>query len=106
MTTTEPALDQDGYLLNLSDWNTDVARTLACKENIELSDQHWEIIEAVQAFYREFEIAPASRALVRYIQQKLGPEKGRSIYLLKLFPPHPALIIAKIAGLPRPANCF
>jgi tRNA 2-thiouridine synthesizing protein E len=36
----------------------------------------------------------------------LGPDKGRSVYLLTLFPGNPALLGAKIAGLPRPENCF
>ncbi|MBU2887033.1 TusE/DsrC/DsvC family sulfur relay protein [Gilvimarinus agarilyticus] len=101
-----PPLDKDGYLLQLSSWSRDIGEQLARNENIELTQAHWEVIDTVQAFYQEFDLAPASRALVRYIQQKLGPEKGRSLYLLSLFPPHPALIIAKIAGLPRPANCF
>ena len=46
------------------------------------------------------------RALVKYVRLKLGPDKGRSIYLLKLFPGSPAKIGSKIAGLPKPANCL
>ena len=46
------------------------------------------------------------RALVNYVRLKLGPDKGRSIYLLKLFPGSPAKIGSKIAGLPKPANCL
>lgn len=105
-TTALPALDKDGYLVALTDWTPDVATALARNENIELTPEHWEVLELVQGFYREFEMSPASRALVRYVQQHLGKDKGRSIYLLQLFPPHPALMVAKIAGLPRPANCF
>ncbi|WP_049721598.1 TusE/DsrC/DsvC family sulfur relay protein [Gilvimarinus polysaccharolyticus] len=101
-----PAIDQDGYLLSRTDWNPAIARQLAQAEHIELTANHWEIIELVQEFYREFELSPASRALVRYTQQKLGNDKGRSIYLMGLFAPHPALLVSKIAGLPRPANCF
>lgn len=104
--TPLPKLDKDGYLCNLQDWSPAVATILAEQNQIELSDAHWEVIDLVQQFYREFELAPASRALVRYVQQHLGKEKGRSIYLLQLFPPHPALIVSKLAGLPRPANCF
>lgn len=99
-------LDNDGYLTNLNDWSEPVANALAEQENITLSAAHWEIIELLQAFYREFEISPAMRALVKYTTQKLGEEKGRSIYLLQLFPPSPAKIASKIAGLPRPTNCL
>jgi tRNA 2-thiouridine synthesizing protein E len=101
-----PPRDQDGYLIDRLDWSPRVAEHLAQAEHIVLTEQHWEIIELVQAFYREYELSPASRALVRYTQQKLGPQKGRSLYLMGLFAPHPALLVSKIAGLPRPANCF
>jgi tRNA 2-thiouridine synthesizing protein E len=100
------ALDKDGYLINLSDWDHDVAGTLATQENISLTQAHWEIINLLQEFYREFEISPAMRAFVKYAEKKLGPEKGKSIYLLQLFPPSPAKIASKSAGLPRPTNCL
>ena len=99
-------LDEEGFLERLEDWNHDSATALAMAEGIELSDAHWEVINTVREFYREFEHAPANRALVKYVKIKLGADKGRSIYLLKLFPDRPALLVAKIAGLPRPDNCF
>jgi tRNA 2-thiouridine synthesizing protein E len=98
--------DKDGYLLQLADWTPAVAEVLATAENIQLTPAHWEIIELLRDFYREFELSPAMRALVKQTARKLGEEKGRSIYLLQLFPPSPAKIASKIAGLPRPANCI
>lgn len=98
--------DKDGYLKNLSDWSPTVAQALAQSESISLSAAHWEIINLLQDFYREFQISPAMRALVKRTAQIYGPEKGRSVYLLSLFPPSPARVASKIAGLPRPANCL
>lgn len=100
------ALDKDGYLVNLNDWDREAANALAAQENITLTPAHWEIVATLQEFYREFELSPAMRALVKYTEKKLGPEKGKSIYLLQLFPPSPARIASKIAGLPRPTNCL
>ncbi len=100
------AIDKDGFLLNLQDWTTSVAEQLACQENINLTPDHWEMIYLLREFYAEFQISPAMRALVKYTEKKLGPEKGRSVYLLKLFPPSPAKVASKIAGLPRPTNCL
>ncbi len=100
------SLDKDGYLKHLDDWNPEVAELLAAHENIQLTDAHWEILDLLRSFYREFELSPAMRPLVKYTSQVLGPEKGRSIYLTRLFPPSPALIASKIAGLPRPTNCL
>ncbi len=100
------AVDKEGYLKHLDDWNKDVAEAIAYRENLSLTDEHWEIIELLRDFYRQFEISPAMRVLVKQTGNKLGPEKGRSIYLMKLFPPSPAKIASKIAGLPRPTNCL
>lgn len=99
-------LDKDGYLTNLNDWDKEIASILAAQEDISLTTAHWEIIYLLQDFYREFEISPAMRAFVKYTEKKLGSEKGKSIYLLQLFPPSPAKIASKIAGLPRPTNCL
>lgn len=100
------ALDKDGYLINLDDWDEEIASAIAKQESILLTPAHWEIITLLQEFYREFELSPAMRALVKYTEKKLGTEKGRSIYLLELFPPSPARVASKIAGLPRPTNCL
>lgn len=98
--------DKDGYLRNLEDWNEEVALELALAENIQMTESHWEIVYLLRDFYQEFELSPAMRALVKQVSKKLGEDKGRSVYLLQLFPPSPARIATKIAGLPRPANCF
>lgn len=100
------AVDKDGYLKDLHDWDHHVAHELARADGIDLTEAHWEIIALVQAFYRQTGLSPATRALIRLVSQKAGPDKGRSIYLMKLFGGKPALTVSKIAGLPRPANCF
>ncbi len=102
----EPALDKEGYLLELSDWNEAVASQLAQDERIDLLDEHWTLIHLVRAFYEKFDVAPAMRPLVKQVREQLGADKGNSIYLLKLFPGSPAKLLAKIAGLPRPTNCL
>lgn len=100
------ALDEEGYLLNLADWTEELALSLAQKESLELTEQHWEIIHLLRNFYQQFEVSPAMRPLVKAVTKGLGPEKGRSIYLMKLFPGSPPKLAAKIAGLPKPANCI
>jgi tRNA 2-thiouridine synthesizing protein E len=99
-------LDKEGFLENLADWSEPVAEALARRDNIELTAAHWEIILALQDFFRQFEHSPPMRVLVKYVKQQLGDDKGNSIYLLQLFPGSPAKLAAKIAGLPRPTNCL
>jgi len=101
-----PAVDKEGYLVNLDDWSPTVARWLAANEGIGLTEEHWALIELVRTFYADHEVAPAMRPLVKLVKEHLGEARGNSLYLLKLFPGSPARLLAKIAGLPRPTNCL
>jgi tRNA 2-thiouridine synthesizing protein E len=100
------ALDPEGYLVELSDWTPAVAEALAAEEGRELTAEHWEVIEVIRGFYTRYEASPAMRPLVKAVGQALGPEKGRSLHLMKLFPDSPAKAAARLAGLPKPANCL
>ena len=99
-------LDDEGYLLNLDTWSDAVASYLAIEENIQLTDDHWEIIQVIRDFYQQHELSPARRPLVKAVGLTLGPSKGKSIHLMKLFPESPAKQAAKLAGLPKPTNCL
>lgn len=98
--------DEEGYLLDLSQWSEALAEEIAAKEQLELTDAHWEILRVLRGFYEQFEVSPAMRPLVKAVTKELGSEKGKSIYLMKLFPGSPPKLAAKIAGLPKPANCL
>ena len=100
------ALDKDGFLQALSDWSPETAVALALREQLELTQEHWEVIHLLRAFYNEFQLSPANRPLVKYVAQKLGPEKGNSMHLNRLFKGTPAKLAAKLAGLPKPTNCL
>jgi tRNA 2-thiouridine synthesizing protein E len=100
------AFDKEGFLLELADWNHDVAAQIAASENLKLSAAHWEIIDLLRDYYRAYDSSPAMRALVKYCALNLGPEKGKSIYLMSLFPGSPAKLGSKISGLPKPDNCL
>jgi len=102
----DPARDDEGYLLHLTDWNKQVADIIAADEGIVLTGDHHEIIHALRDFHEQFGLSPAMRPLTKYLKQKLGPEKSTSIYLLQLFPGSPAKVAAKISGLPKPDNCL
>lgn len=97
--------DEEGYLVNLADWNEDVAAVIAQQEKIDMSQNHWEVVNFLRDYYNEYQIAPAVRVLTKAIGKKLGPEKGSSQYLYELFPYGPAKQACKIAGLPKPTGC-
>ncbi len=98
--------DEEGYLVNLSDWSEDIANFLAKAENITLTDNHWEVVKFLRKYYEEYQIAPAVRVLTKAIGKTLGADKGNSAYLYELFPYGPAKQACKIAGLPKPTGCI
>lgn len=100
------AFDAEGFLRHLDDWTPDVARQIASAEQLALTEAHWEVLHLLREYYREFDSSPAMRPLVKYCALKLGADKGRSIYLMTLFPGSPAKLGSKIAGLPKPDNCL
>ena len=102
----EIALDKEGYLIELADWDEDVASNLAAKEQITLGPAHWEVINLLRIFYNRHQMSPANRALVNLVKRDLGADKGKSVYLMKLFRGSPAKTASKISGLPKPENCL
>jgi len=97
--------DEEGYLLNLSEWNEDIGKVLATSENVEMTPGHWEVVNFLRDYYNEYQIAPAVRVLTKAIGKQLGADKGNSKYLYELFPYGPAKQACKIAGLPKPTGC-
>ncbi len=103
---SDSAFDPEGFLRDLEDWTPEVAEQIAAGENIHLTAAHWEILDLLRDYYLHFDSSPAMRPLVKWVAQRLGPDKGKSIYLLSLFPGSPAKLGSKIAGLPKPDNCL
>jgi len=99
-------LDEEGYLVTLADWTKDAAQILASQDEIELTNNHWEVINFLRDYYDEYQIAPAVRVLTKAIGKKLGKDKGNSKYLYELFPYGPAKQACRFAGLPKPTGCI
>lgn len=98
--------DEDGFLLQLDNWSTEVADHLAENEEVEMSEKHWDIVNFLRDYYSEFQIAPAIKILVKEIARKNDmKKKDASEYLYQLFPAGPAIQACKIAGLPKPTGC-
>ena len=98
-------VDEEGYLVNRSDWNEEIGAEMAKIDNCELTPSHWEVINFLREYYEEYQIAPAVRVLTKAIGKKLGADKGTSKYLYELFPYGPAKQACKYAGLPKPTGC-
>jgi len=99
-------VDEEGYLINLAEWNEDIGERFAADDNAQLTPNHWEVINFLREYYNDYQIAPAVRVLTKAIGKKLGPEKGNSKYLYELFPYGPAKQACRYAGLPKPTGCI
>jgi tRNA 2-thiouridine synthesizing protein E len=95
-----------GFLVNGSDWNEQVASQLAEQDNIVLTPQHWEIILFMRSYYQHYRHLPNTRVFTKAVARGLGEDKGNSRYLLRLFPDGPLKYACKLAGLPKPPTCL
>jgi tRNA 2-thiouridine synthesizing protein E len=95
-----------GNLVNLDDWNEQMAEVLAEMEDITLTEDHWEVIRFLRKFYFEFGIAPMVKLLRKHMRQHLGNEKSSRDFLYSLFPKGPARQGSLIGGLPEPQGCI
>ena len=105
-TALQELCDENGFLRQREAWSEDVAEAFAASEGIILTAAHWEVLALLQEFFEAFGDSPANRALVNYVKQRLGADKGNSLYLMGLFPGSPARVGSRIAGLPKPKNCL
>ena len=100
------ATDKQGYLLDHTLWQQELAMVMAKNDGFELTNLHWEVINFVRQFYLTYNTSPAIRALTKAMKQEFGEEKASSRYLYRLFPEGPAKQATKYAGLPKPKRCI
>jgi len=98
-------LDDDGYLVDLEQWDKSVAEALSKEDDLELTEAHWEVINFLRDYYEKYQIAPMIKILVKEIGKVMGPEKGNTKYLYELYPAGPAKQACRYAGLPKPTGC-
>jgi TusE/DsrC/DsvC family sulfur relay protein len=96
----ELELDDEGFLVDPSQWSDDIAVELARREGIDpLTDRHWQVIRFMRSEYEAKGTGPTVRVL--------GKTSGVQIKeLYQLFPKGPAKLAAKIAGIPKPRGCI
>jgi TusE/DsrC/DsvC family sulfur relay protein len=97
--------DSEGFLVNLDEWSEDVANGLARRDNCELSDAHWQVINWIRAYFADNGVAPNLRVMLKLIGVDLGEAYANKTFLFDLFPYGPAKQGARYAGMPKPTGC-
>lgn len=96
-------LDANGNLTDPSQWDEDVAKALADKEGIELTDKHFEVLNYLREQYFDHNDQPMERMINKGMSKVWGV-KVNSKMLYELFPGAPSKQGNRIAGLPYVAR--
>jgi len=87
-------VDGEGYLVNIQDWNEQVACGIAEREGLdELTKERMDIINFLRKYYMEFHAFPILRGVCRDIHKPKECVKDEFVDPIKAW---------KIAGLPNP----
>lgn len=93
--------DEHGNLVNVQDWNEDVAKALASADDTmgDLTQEHWDVLNWLREQYLEENEQPMERAINKGMSKVWGKKvSSKDLYLL--FPGAPSKQGNRIAGLP------
>ena len=90
-------VNDEGYLVDASQWSKEIAAEIAKEEGIELTDQHYQVLE----FLRQASEKGETLTIRKVGKSGIVDIKG----LYKLFPGGPLKHSSRIAGIPKPASC-
>ncbi|MCO4769290.1 MAG: TusE/DsrC/DsvC family sulfur relay protein [Deltaproteobacteria bacterium] len=94
------ALDSGGFLVDPQTWNREFAVLMAAEAGIgELTDEHWQVVDAMRAHYLSVGASPNVRKLAN-----LSGLGTKAIY--QLFKKAPGSTAARVAGVPKPVGCI
>lgn len=78
--------DSEGYLVNPGDWSEEFARQLAEHENLQLKQEHWEVIRYQRDWYEKHGEQASVRDMIKHFRKLWGCDRDCNHYLHNLFP--------------------
>jgi len=85
-------------------WDIQTAEAVAREEGIQLNSDHWELIQALQEYYKKVQF-PNLREVKDALEEKFHYRGGLK-YLHKLLPGGPVAQGCRLAGLEVPAGAI
>nr|VFK10711.1 MAG: tRNA 2-thiouridine synthesizing protein E [Candidatus Kentron sp. LPFa]VFK18194.1 MAG: tRNA 2-thiouridine synthesizing protein E [Candidatus Kentron sp. LPFa]VFK27082.1 MAG: tRNA 2-thiouridine synthesizing protein E [Candidatus Kentron sp. LPFa]VFK61555.1 MAG: tRNA 2-thiouridine synthesizing protein E [Candidatus Kentron sp. UNK]VFK70477.1 MAG: tRNA 2-thiouridine synthesizing protein E [Candidatus Kentron sp. UNK] len=91
-------LDNEGFLSNRDDWSEEIARELAKRDEMEVTDQIMSFITTARDMYEKEGVVPPIRKFA-----KATGVSSKDLY--GIFHKGPMKLICKWGGLPKPTGC-
>jgi len=82
----EILMDGEGYLLDLDEWTEEFVHVRAKEEELELNNEHWEVIHFIRGFHDEHGVQAPVRDMIKHFKKAWGKDKGNTRYLHQIFP--------------------
>ncbi len=98
--------DDDGFLLDPDDWTEEIAKEIALKEKLELTEDRWNLVRLIRDYYYENGSVPELRKVLKQLKAELGPGKATRKYVYALFPYGYGQQGCKIAGMRQPKKLW
>lgn len=89
--------------VDLQDWDEEQGRRNAEQEGIEMTDEHWEVVQRLRDYYLENGPSENGREIGDMLDSEFADQGGRK-YLHRLFPEGPVAQGMRILGLPVPPH--
>lgn len=85
-------------------WDIETAEKMAETDGVSLSDDHWDLIRALQEYYRKVDF-PKLRQIKDALEEKFHSRGGMK-YLYKIIPGGPVAEGCRLAGLDVPSGAI
>jgi len=89
----------NGYLVDINDWNEEIAAAIFVEEEIDATEEHWDIVRYVRE-----EVVNGDEPNERGIMKAMGKKWGRKVKskeMYEMFPGMPSKQGLKIGGCPQ-----
>lgn len=100
---TSVDVDEAGYLFDPSDWTPEFALLIAAREEIDLSEDHWKVLDFMRGYLEEHGIAADARFAIKFLGQLHDlTKKPAKDLLFELFPKGYVKQACKMSGMRQP----
>ena len=92
---------EDGYLVEVNDWDEEVAAAIAAADELEMTEQHWDVVRYLRSEHVDNAGNEPNERTIMKDMGKVWGKKPPSKVMYNMFPGMPSKQGRKIAGLPK-----